>query len=46
MNRGIIVLLVVLLFFSCKKDLIIVEGCTDQMASNWNSTALYDDGSC
>ena len=46
MNRGIIVLLVVLLFFSCKKDLIIVEGCTDQMASNWNPTALYDDGSC
>ena len=46
MNRGIIVLLVVLLFFSCKKDLIIVEGCIDQMASNWNPTALYDDGSC
>ena len=35
-----------IIFYSCKKDLIIVEGCTDPVAVNWTASATYDNGSC
>ena len=32
--------------FACKKDLPIIEGCTDPNALNYNSSVNYNDGSC
>ena len=32
--------------FSCKKDIPIIEGCTDKDALNYNISATYEDGSC
>ena len=34
------------LLFSCKKDLIPINGCTDSNAINYNPNASIDDGSC
>jgi len=31
---------------SCKKEELIIEGCTDSSAMNYNSTATSNDGSC
>ena len=36
----------IVLLFSCKKDLSVIEGCTNQNALNYNSSATYDDGNC
>ena len=41
MKRYLLILCVFVLF-SCKKE----QGCTDQIAINFNSTAEEDDGSC
>jgi len=35
-----------MLLFACKKDLPIVNGCTDQNALNYNASATYNDGTC
>ena len=32
--------------FACKKDLPIINGCTDQNALNYNASATYNDDSC
>ena len=41
MKRYLLILCLFVLF-SCKKE----QGCTDQIAINFNSTAEEDDGSC
>ncbi|MEE2700401.1 MAG: cytochrome c peroxidase [Bacteroidota bacterium] len=46
MNKVSYTLCFFIFFFSCKKDLPIIEGCTDKNALNYNSSATYDDGSC
>ena len=42
-NLKLISPLLLALLFSCKKD---DSGCTDPLASNYNPSALSDDGSC
>ena len=42
MNKYFSLLIITLLFFSCKKE----EGCMDPTALNYNSDASVDDGSC
>ena len=46
MKRVSLFLTFSIIFYSCKKDLIIVEGCTDPSAINWDSGATYENGSC
>lgn len=46
MKRAVYILVVTVFLFSCKKDLPIVEGCTNPNAINYNSSVNYDDGSC
>ena len=46
MKKKVYFLLLVIFFLSCKKDLPIIAGCTDQNALNYNSSATYNDGSC
>lgn len=43
MKKTWILIIPSILFFSCKKD---IEGCTDSAATNYNSEANTDDGSC
>ena len=38
--------IVMLLTFACKKDLAPLSGCTDNIALNYNSNAITDNGSC
>ena len=42
MKKYFSILIITLLFFSCKKE----EGCTDPLALNYNALATIDDGSC
>lgn len=42
MNKYLVILMMTLLFFACKKE----EGCVDPLALNYNSNATIDDGSC
>lgn len=42
----IYILLIVGLVFSCKKDFLIIHGCTEKSALNYNSLATFNDGSC
>lgn len=35
-----------LISFSCKKDLAPLSGCTDNMATNYNPNAIIEDGNC
>ena len=35
-----------LLLITCKKDLLIIEGCTNYNSHNYNPNATIDDGSC
>ena len=42
MNKYLVILIMTLLFFACKKE----EGCVDPLALNYNSNATIDDGSC
>ena len=46
MNKAIYIFLLANFLFACKKDLPIIEGCTEQNALNYNSSATYNDGSC
>lgn len=46
MKKRAYFLLLVVFILSCKKDLPIIEGCTNQNALNYNSSATYNDGSC
>ena len=46
MRTGVYLFVISVLLFSCKKDLIIIEGCTDPTALNWSASATYDNGSC
>ncbi len=39
-------LFLVIFLFACKKDLPIINGCTDQNALNYNASATYNDDSC
>ena len=40
------IVLAIFIISSCKKDELIIEGCTDTAAMNYNSTATSNDGSC
>ena len=42
MNHSFSILIITLLFFSCKKE----EGCMDPLALNYNSEASIDNGNC
>ncbi len=42
----IVIISSLLVTSSCKKDELIIEGCTDSAAMNYNSTATSNDGSC
>ena len=42
MNKYLVILIMTLLCFACKKE----EGCVDPLALNYNSNATIDDGSC
>ena len=46
MLRVSLFLTFIFFFSSCKKDLVIIDGCTDPTAINWSSEATYDNGSC
>ena len=46
MKICIYILFVATLLISCKKDLFIINGCTDKNALNYNPLATYNDGSC
>jgi len=46
MYKGVYKIIICILLFSCQKDLQILEGCTDNNASNWTYEANFDDGSC
>ena len=46
MQNGVYLLLLVIFFLSCKKDLPIVAGCTNSSAINYNPNSTLDDGSC
>ena len=40
------IVIIVLTALSCKKDLAPISGCTDNVAINYNSNAITEDGSC
>ena len=42
----IVIISSLLVTSSCKKDELIIEGCTDSAAMNYNATATSNDGSC
>ena len=44
-NRGILIIFV-LLIFSCEQDLAPISGCTDENATNFNPNAVTDNGNC
>ena len=44
-NRGILIIFV-LLTFSCEQDLAPISGCTDENATNFNPNAVTDNGNC
>jgi|TARA_B110000238_G_scaffold201213_1_gene256297 cytochrome c peroxidase len=46
MLKGVNIIFLTILLFSCKKDPKIIIGCTDLNANNWNYEANFDDGSC
>ena len=46
MNKCGLFLFLCILGSSCKKDLAPINGCTDSSAVNYNSNAIFDDGSC
>lgn len=46
LSRYTFLAIILILSFSCKKDLSPVSGCTDYSALNYNADATTDDGSC
>ena len=45
-NRYIFLAVMPLIIISCKKDLAPLNGCTDNIATNYNPNAIIDDGNC
>lgn len=45
-HRIVILSIIITTFFSCKKDLIPISGCTDITATNYNPDAITDNESC